>query len=156
MANIITTEVINDSNKKAIIKVVGVIDTAAANTSIIRFNDLAYALNATGHISNTNPRASYDVKIRRVFGSGSGAGVLNWENTGNTAIVGYANGQFDYDFSGVSPALIGGNASVKGLNLRTIGNGVVTIIIDVRKGADFDQGQGRDPAAFNKGDWSIK
>ncbi len=167
MANRVVTQTLIDSNKRALIKYVIIPDgTATANSSIVKFNELRYAINATGVISNTNPKSDYSVDIKRVYGQMSGASntfvTLRWEDSANTEILTMGPGHFDYDMVGTAGdgALIADpSANSKGL-LYSITNPAagssLTMFVEVRKGADtFDAGQTADPAAFNRGVWGA-
>lgn len=175
MADTVRTQTLIDTNKRALIKVVIVSDaTATANASIIKFANLANALNATSHVSATNPQAHYEVGVKRVYGGGKLAGsiTLKWEDNdtvgnANTEMLTIGGGNFDISLPGVTgdvgiirPWASGENANCKGILYNSTGNSSgdrTTLFIDLRKsGADYDQGQAADPAAFNYGNWGIQ
>ena len=160
MANKVTVQKLIDNNKRALLKYVILADgSATANSTLIVFSDLNYAINSTGQISNTNPKPSYSVSVKRVYGySGMslGYGVLGWQNDANTDIVSFSSGSFDYNLAGTtgdnavipSPA-----ANTKGLvyTLKSpTSNDAITLFVDIRKDStSYDAGQTADPVAFN-------
>lgn len=162
MATVLTTQTLVDSNRHSVIKVVGVGGTDA-NVSLIRAANLAYAINATGVVSTTNPKRLNRVAIRRIWGQGqiatAGSGVtLKWGGNANSAIVTFGNGLFDYGFdSGCTAGTIEipDQANCTGDIVFSSTAGATdtwTLFIDLKKdGRDYDQGQSRDPLAFNNG-----
>lgn len=164
MANRLVEQRIVDSNKRLLVKYVFISDgTAAANATLFRANTLAFAINATGQVANTNPKANYGMTIKRVFGSchSNGSVILKWWSAANTEILTFSDGRFDYSFDGDS-----GLGAIPSPDANTVGvcftaSGVAsgenfTLILDMKKdNNDFDAGQSADPAAFNKGKWSI-
>ncbi len=168
MANRTTIQTLIDTNKRALIKYVLVGDgTATANSTFIRFSELKYALNANGYIANTDVQANYDVSIKRAYGhckmaAAAGYCTLRWNSNANSEILTFGSGDFNYDLGGVS----GDSAVIKSpdannqgiqLSIGTATSGdIFTLFLDLRKdSSDFDAGQTRDPAAFNKGGWII-
>ena len=160
MANKVTIQKLIDSNRKALLKYVIIADgSATANSNLITFSDLAYAINSTGQISNTNPRPSYSVTIRRVFGHSkmtSGFGILGWQNDANSDILSFSSGSFDYNMAattGENAVIPSPEANTKGLVYTLVSpaaNDVITLFIDLRKDSvSYDAGQTADPVAFN-------
>lgn len=160
MANKTTSQLLVDSNKRALLKYTVIADgSATSNASIIKFSNLAYAMNANNAISNTDPRASYGVYVKRIFGNCKAAGYfqLNWENDANSAISVMSSGHFDYDMTGMggdSSTISSPSSNTKGL-LMSINSpaatDAMTLFIEMRKDArDFDAGQNADPVAFNR------
>ena len=161
MATVLTTQTLVDTNRHTVIKVVGVGGTDA-NVSLIRVSDLAFAINATGQVSSTNPKRLNRVAIKRVWGQGqmtaAKAVTLQWGGNSNSAIVTFGTGSFDYNFdSGSTPGTIEipDQANCTGDIVFSSTAGATdtwTLFIDLKKdGRDFDQGQARDPLAFNNG-----
>ena len=162
MATVLTTQTLVDTNRHSVIKIVGTGGTDA-NVSLIRAANLAFAINATGQVSATNPKRLNRVAIRRIWGQGqlatAGTGVtLKWGGNANSAIVTFGNGPFDYGFDAGSTAgtiEIPDQANCTGDIVFSSTAGVSdswTLFIDLKKdGKDFDQGQQRDPLAFNRG-----
>jgi len=161
MATVLTTQTLVDTNRHAVIKVVGT-GGGDANASLIVASSLAYAINATGQVSTLNPKRLNRVAIKRIWGQGQMAAgksvTLQWGGNTNPAIVTFGAGPFDYNFDMGStqgtieipdPANCTGNI----VFTSTAGAGESwTLFVDLKKdGRDFDQGQTRDPAAFNKG-----
>lgn len=167
MANLIREQRIIDNNKRALIKYVMIIDSAAANVTLVDASTLRFALNANGYImsSNTHPRSEYRSSIKRIFGSARANGYikLQWQGSTNTEIVTINNGPFDYNFEAMGDGATIGTTEAAGQNgdiLVTIvtpsSADSATIFIDIRKNqSDYDQGQTADPAAFNRGNYSL-
>ena len=161
MATVLTTQTLVDTNRHTVIKVVGVGGTDA-NVSLVKAANLAFAINATGQVSSTNPKRLNRVAIKRVWGQGqmtaAKAVTLQWGGNSNSAIVTFGTGSFDYNFdSGSTPGTIEipDQANCTGDIVFSSTAGTTdswTIFIDLKKdGRDFDQGQARDPLAFNNG-----
>lgn len=163
MANRVITQRLIDTHNRALIKYAIFPDgTATANTSVIKFSELRYAINATGAVSNTNPKASYNVSIKRVYGQMAGMAnsfvKLSWEDDANTEILSMGSGMFDYDMVGNA----GDGAVIKDPAANSAGllysitnpnaNMAITFFVDMRKDSTtFDAGQSNDPIAFNRG-----
>ena len=161
MATVLTTQTLVDTNRHTVIKVVGVGGTDA-NVSLVKAANLAFAINATGQVSSTNPKRLNRVAIKRVWGQGqigaSKAVTLQWGGNSNSAIVTFGTGSFDYNFdSGSTPGTIEipDQANCTGDIVFSSTAGTTdswTLFIDLKKdGRDYDQGQARDPLAFNNG-----
>lgn len=171
MANVFKEQKLVDSNKHTVIKYVGTVDTNAANAMLLTAANLAFALTSNGNSVLTpgdwgNTKTNYRSTIKRVWGQGQmksgGYVTLSWGSRSNTEIVTFGNGQFNYNFDseGLTAAIgVPSNVTSNGDILVTT-TGVVlgdafTLFIDLKKdGRDFDQGQARDPAAFNSGPYS--
>lgn len=162
MATVLTKQTLVDTNRHSVIKIVGVGGTDA-NVSLVVAANLAFAINATGQVSTTNPKRLNRVAIKRIWGQGqlatAGTGVtLKWGGNANSSIVTFGNGPFDYNFdSGSTPGTIEipDQANCTGDIVFSSTAGATdtwTLFIDLKKdGKDFDQGQARDPLAFNNG-----
>jgi hypothetical protein len=161
MATVLTTQTLVDTNRHTVIKVVGVGGTDA-NVSLIKAANLAYAINATGQVSSTNPKRLNRVAIKRVWGQGqmtaAKAVTLQWGGNSNSAIVTFGTGSFDYNFDASSTQgtiEIPDQANCTGDIVFSSTAGATdtwTLFIDLKKdGRDYDQGQARDPLAFNNG-----
>lgn len=160
MATVLTKQTLVDTNRHAVIKIVGVGGTDA-NASLIVAANLAFAINATGAVSTTNPKRLNRVAIKRIWGQGqlatAGTGVtLKWGGNSNSSIVTFGNGPFDYNFdSGSTPGTIEipDQANCTGDIVFSSTAGATdtwTLFIDLKKdGKDYDQGGARDPQAFN-------
>lgn len=162
MANLIREQRLIDNNKRALIKYTGIIDTAAANVSLVDVSTLAYALNTNGYImsSNTDPKGLYRTTIKRIFGSAKAGGYvkLQWQGATNSEIVVVGTGNFDFDFQSMGDGATISNpeASSNGDILLSIvspsSTDALTLFVDIRKdGRDYDSGQSADPVAFNRG-----
>lgn len=161
MATTITKQTLVDTNRHSVIKVVG-IGGGDANASLVVAANLAYAINATGAISTSNPKRLNRIAIKRIWGQGqmasANAVTLKWGGNSNSAIVTFGAGRFDYNFdSGSTQGTIEipdqANCTGDILFTSTIGtNESWTLFIDLKKdGRDYDQGQVGDPIAFNRG-----
>jgi hypothetical protein len=161
MATVLTTQTLVDTNRHSVIKVVGVGGTDA-NVSLIKAANLAYAINATGQVSSTNPKRLNRVAIKRIWGQGqmtvAKAVTLQWGGNSNSAIVTFGTGSFDYNFDASSTQgtiEIPDQANCTGDIVFSSTAGATdtwTLFIDLKKdGRDYDQGQARDPLAFNNG-----
>lgn len=162
MANVIREQRIIDSNKRALIKYTGIIDTAAANLTLVDASSLAYALNTNGYImsSNTDQKSLYRTTIKRIFGNAKSGGYikLQWQGASNSEIITTGTGSFDFDFQSMGDGATIGNpeASSNGDILISIVSpgttDALTLFVDIRKdGRDYDSGQTADPTAFNRG-----
>ncbi len=156
MANIFTQQKLVDSNKRALIKLTGVIDgTAYANAIAVDVSTLAYALNANGYImsSNTDPLSAYYVGLKRVWGDVNVSGTLKlqWSGDGNADIVIVGADAQSIDLGGV--AITNNVANTNGdILISTVGqaaNNSYTIFLDLVKISGYDFGQTADPKAFN-------
>jgi len=159
MATVLTNQTLVDTNRHTVIKVVGVGGTDA-NVSLVKAANLAFAINATGQVSSTNPKRLNRVAIKRVWGQGqmtaAKAVTLQWGGNSNSAIVTFGTGSFDYNFdSGSTPGTIEipDQANCTGDIIFSSTAGATdawTLFIDLKKdGRDYDQGGARDPQAFN-------
>lgn len=162
MANIIQEHKIIDNNKRALIKYTMTLDTAVANTTLLDASNLRFALNANGFImtSNTDPKSSYGLAVRRIYGTAKANTYvkLQWEGASNSDIVILGNGRFSFDLDtfGDVATIPNPEANATGDILMTVvspsASDMMTLFIDVRKiAADYDAGQTADPVAFNRG-----
>ena len=156
MATTLTKQTLVDTNRHAVIKIVGSGGTDA-NVSLVVAANLAYAINATGSVSTSNPKRLNRVAIKRIWGQGQmtegKSVILKWGGN-NEYIVSFGNGYFDYNFDveGLSAAIpIVGNTSGDIVYTSTAAStDSWTLFIDLKKdGRDYDQGQTADPTAFN-------
>lgn len=163
MANAIVEQKIIDGNKRALVKYVATVDSAAANVIVLDASSLAYSLNANGMImsSNTHIKSQYRVSVKRIFGQGQfkskGFVSLRWGGA-NTELVTFGDGQFDYHFDreGLAASIpFADSANCTGdIVYSTTGvaaGDAFTLFIDLKKdNRDFDSGKTADPSAFNK------
>jgi hypothetical protein len=160
MATVLTTQTLVDTNRHSVIKIVGAGGTDA-NASLIVAANLAYAINATGQVSTSNPKRLNRVAIKRIWGQGQlsqGSVTLKWGGNNNSSIVTFGNGNFDYNFDASSTQgtiEIPDQANCTGDIVFSSTAGATdtwTLFIDLKKdGRDYDQGAVRDPLAFNRG-----
>lgn len=163
MANVITEQKIIDNNKRALIKYVGILDTAAANVVLVNASQLNFALNANGYImqSGVHPKTTYRTTIRRIFGNAKANAYVKlvWQGANTYDIVTISSGNFNYSFEDVG----GAGAVISNPDTASNGNILLTVVtpssadaltlfVDLRKDArDYDAGQTADPVAFNRG-----
>lgn len=170
MANLLREHRLVDTNRRALIKYVCVSDgTQYSNNTLVDVSTLSLALNANGYImsSNTDPKDTYRTAISRIKGItsiSSGYMKLQWHGDTNSEIIVAKTDSFD--FTGESFGGVGGGSipnpeanSTGDILISTVGmaaNDTFTLFIEIRKdGRDYDQGQTADPAAFNKGPYSL-
>ena len=162
MANIITEQRIVDNNKRALIKYVGTIDTAVANSTLLDASSLSLALNTNGQImsANANIKSLYKTTIKRIFGTAKANAYikLGWAGDSNSSIITIGTGNFDIDFQSMGDGAVVKNpeANATGDILLTVvtpsSADMFTLFLDLRKDStDFDSGQTADPVAFNLG-----
>jgi hypothetical protein len=157
MANVIREQKLIDSNKRALIKYVLLSDgTQESNTRLLDASSLAFALNATGVISQTNPRSNYRSTIRKIkaFSKTAGSIRLKWEGDANSEIITFGSATVDLNFENDGAVIPNPEANATGdVLISTLGlssGDTVTIFLDIRKdNSDYDAGQTADPYAFN-------
>lgn len=161
MANVIKEQKIVDTNKRALIKYVATLDTAAANTLLVDASGLKFALNANGYImqSNTHPKSVYRTTVKRIFGNAKANGYikLTWDGANTEDIVAITDGSFDYFFDPMGDGAVISNpdANTTGDILISVvspsATDAITLFVDLRKDSrDYDAGQTADPVAFNR------
>jgi len=167
MANLIREQRLVDNNKRALLKYTMTIDSAVANSTLVDVSTLRFALNANSYImsSNTDSRSNYRTTIKRIFGTAKANGYikLQWQGSTNSEIVVLNTGDFNYDFESMGDGATIFNTEAAGANgdillsiITPSGADAATIFIDLRKNqSDYDQGQTADPAAFNRGNYSL-
>ena len=134
-----------------------------ANTVLIDAGALAFSLNANSMILNsgTDRKSAYRTTVKRIWGQAQVASnkyvTLQWADDTNSPLVTFGTGHFDYNFDreGMSGAIatpVGANATGNIIFTSTATTGDAwTLFIDLKKNnTDYDAGQTRDPAAFNK------
>lgn len=161
MANLIREQRLVDNTKRALLKYTMLLDSAAANSTLVDVSTLAYALNANSMImvSDQDQRETYRTTIRRIFGTVKANTYikLQWHGDSNSEIVVCPTGNFDYDFQSMGDGAVIKNpeANSTGDILLTIvtpsNTDAATLFIDIRKdNVDYDAGQTADPVAFNR------
>lgn len=157
MANIIRQQKLIDSNKRALVKYVILSDgTQEANTRLLDASSLEFALNATGVISQTNPKSNYRTTIKKIkaYSKTAGSVRLKWEGDANSEIIAFGSASIDFSFENDGAVISNPEANATGdILISTLGlasGDVVTIFLDIRKDSlDYDAGQTADPYAFN-------
>jgi hypothetical protein len=165
-----SVQILVDTNKRTVIKRVGIIDSDENTTVIIEPLKLFGALNANGayyQTGNTTPAglANSAFTISRVLASvDSEVGHLQllWQGTTTSNVI-YALGVGNidtnpqYQLPSISNNALGptGNVTIKTVGTTT--NAAYTVIIELHKnGTYYDSGQLTDPAAFNYGAYAIR
>lgn len=158
-----TTQILIDTNKKTVIKRVGIIDSDESQTVIIDPKSLAFALNANNlpyQSGNTVAPgfANSAFTISRVIASVDaevGHLQLNWQGTTSDATiyalgVGFADTNANYQLPVITNNAVGPTGNVVLKTAGTTPNAAYTIIIELHKnGQYYSGGQFQDPAAFN-------
>jgi hypothetical protein len=158
-----TTQILVDTNKRTVIKRIGIIDSDENQTVIIDPRSLAYALNANNLPYQTGNTvapgfANSAFTISRVIASVDaevGHLQLKWQGTTSDATVyalgvGFADTNANYQLPVITNNAVGPTGN---LVIRTVGtttNAAYTLIIELHKnGQYYSGGQFQDPAAFN-------
>ena len=163
-------QILVDSNKRTVIKRIGIIDSDETLTVIIDPRTLSGALNANNlpyQAGNTvaSGFANSAFTISRVIASVDaevGHLQLKWQGTttSNTIYalgVGNIDTNPQYQLPSISNNALGptGNVTIKTVGTTT--NAAYTVIIELHKnGTYYDSGQLTDPAAFNYGAYAIR
>ena len=158
MANIITEQKLIDSNKRTLVKYVILSDgTQEANTRLLDASSLAFALNATGVISQTDTKSNYRTTIKKIkaYSRTSGSIRLKWQGDANSEIITFGSASVDLNFENDGAVISNPEANATGDILVSTANLVsgdaITIFIDLKKNSeDYDAGQTADPYAFNR------
>jgi len=157
-----STQILIDTNKRTVIKRIGIIDSDELETVIIDPRALAYALNAnnlpyqTGNTVATG-FANSAFTISRVIASVDsevGHLQLKWQGGTSQTIYALGVGNIDtnpqYQLPAITNNAVGptGNVTLKSVGTTT--NAAYTVIIELHKNGQFySAGQFQDPAAFN-------
>lgn len=164
MANIVNTQLLVDTNKRSLVKIVMEFDTNVSNSVLINASTLAYALNTSGKImtGGVDAKSNYRTTIRGIAGNAKTDGYvkLQWQGDTNSSIVVIPNGRFEYGFEkfgagGDIGVITNPETNATGNILFSIvnasSNNALTLFIDLKKDArDYDAGQTADPTAFNR------
>ncbi len=158
-----TTQVLIDSNKRVVIKRVGIIDSDENQTIFIDPLGLSGALNANSlpyQAGNTTLPgfANSAFTVSRVIANVDaevGHLQLLWQgSTTSTPIVAYGVGAHDsnpqYQLPAISNDAVGPTGAIAIKTVGTTANAAYTVIIELHKNNQFySAGQFTDPAAFN-------
>lgn len=159
-----TTQILIDTNKRTVIKRIGVLDSDESATVFIEPLKLFGALNANGQYyqtGNTTPAGfgNSAFTISRVLASVDaevGHLQLQWQATGGntTTMLAYGVGSHDsnpqYQLPAISNPAFGATGNVLIKTVGTTANAAYTLIIELHKnGQYYSGGQFQDPAAFN-------
>lgn len=157
MANVIREQKLIDSNKRALVKYVILSDgTQESNTRLLDASSLAFALNATGVISQTDLKSNYRTTIKKIkaYSKTAGSVRLKWEGDANSEIITFGSASVDFNFENDGAVISNPEANATGdILISTLGlaaGDTITLFLDVRKDSlDYDAGQTADPYAFN-------
>ena len=158
-----TTQVLVDSNKKVVIKRVGIIDSDESQTIFIDPLTLSGVLNAnslpyqTGNTTLPGFANSAFTVSRVIANVDAEVGHLQllWEGTTtSTPIVAYGVGAHDSNPQFQMPVIkndaVGPTGAIAIKTVGTTANAAYTLIIELHKNNQFySAGQFQDPAAFN-------
>jgi hypothetical protein len=158
-----TTQILIDTNKRTVIKRVGIIDSDESQTVIIDPKSLAYAMNANNlpYQSGNTVGAGFAnsaFTISRVLASVDaevGHLQLKWQGTTTDAIiyafgVGFADTNPNYQLPTITNTAVGPTGNVVIKTQGATANAAYTVIIELHKnGQYYSGGQFQDPAAFN-------
>lgn len=158
-----TTQILVDSNKKVVIKRIGIIDSDENQTVVIDPRALSGALNANGALYQTGNTTSVGFAnsaftVSRVLvtvDAEVGHLQLKWQGTTSDAtIVACGVGTFDsnpqYQMPAIPNNAVGPTGNVVIKTVGTTANAAYTLIIELHKDNRFySSGQFVDPAAFN-------
>jgi len=162
-----STQILVDTNKRTVIKRIGILDSDENTTVIINPKTLFGALNANGALwINTSGGgntvapgfANSAFTISRIIAAVDaevGHLQLKWEGTTSDATivamgVGVLDSNPQYQFPSISNNATGptGNVTIK--TVGTTANAAYTVIIELHKNNTYySAGQFQDPAAFN-------
>ena len=157
-----STQILIDTNKRTVIKRIGVLDSDENETVFIDPRALAFALNANGAVYQTGNTvatgfANSAFTISRILASVDaevGHLQLKWQGSNAKTIVAYGVGYHDSNPQYQLPSLPNdatgpsGNVTIK--TVGTTANAAYTVIIELHKNNQFySSGQFQDPAAVN-------
>ena len=165
-----TTQILIDTNKRTVIKRVGILDSNENETVFIEPLKLFAAINANGQYyqtGNTIPdgMANSAFTISRMVASVDGEVghvQLKWQgSTSSATIWAFGAGTTDtnpqYQFPSIGNNAVGPTGNVTILTAGTTANAAYTVMIELHKnGAYYDPGRLTDPAAFNYGPYALK
>lgn len=160
MANAYTEDRIIDSNKRALIKITGTLDSDMSGLVVVDASTLAQAMNANNllMVANTHPKAQYRTNVIRLWGDVKVDGYLTLQYDGDSNIIQtLGSGSFNMDLDGALAGTVTndvanttGDVTLTGVGIGA--NNAYTIYIDMRKDPrDFNQGQIDEPSSFNYG-----
>ena len=161
-----SVQILVDTNKRTVIKRIGIIDSDENETVIIDPKTLSGALNANGSLYiNTSGGgntvapgfANSAFTITRIIAAVDaevGHVQLKWQGTTSQTIIATGVGIFDSNPHGNIPAITNNAVGPTGnVTLKTVGttaNAAYTLIIELHKNNTYySAGQFQDPAAFN-------
>lgn len=158
-----STQILVDTNKRTVIKRIGILDSDENQTVIIDPRALSGALNANGALYQTGNTtapgfANSAFTISRVIASVDaevGHLQLKWQGTTSDATivasgVGYFDSNPQYQLPAIPNNAVGPTGNVVIKTVGTTANAAYTVIIELHKDSRFySAGQFQDPAAFN-------
>lgn len=157
-----STQILVDTNKRTVIKRIGVIDSDENETIFIDPLTLSGVLNANGQPYQTGNTlapgfANTALTVSRVIASVDaevGHLQLKWEGSSAKTIVAYGVGYHDsnpqYQLPSIPNNATGATGNITIKTVGTTANAAYTILIELHKnGTYYSAGQFTDPAAFN-------
>jgi hypothetical protein len=162
MANFFYDQIISDSNKRAVIKCLGLLDGSGQETANVKIQGMnlrgALAVDANNMVTvamGGTPRTNYRANVARIaYNVNIPSGYLKIDYSGTTICnVAACAGQFDLNIQENMGSFGNPLAGATGnLLFTTVGagpNNSYTVIIDIHKnGLDYDQGQITRPNDF--------
>jgi hypothetical protein len=161
-----TAIVLSDSTVRTVFKLFG--DAAEARTLKIDPGILYGALNANGYIigAATDRLGGYSLYLQRAFFdvASDTQGLVKVSTNGdapNTIITFSGSGERNFQDAGIGTtincqAVANSTGNIFVEFTGAVGNTAYTLILDFKKNPNhFDQGQTRDPMAFNQGKRSV-
>ena len=163
-----STQILVDTNKKTVIKRVGILDSDENETIFIDPRTLSGCLNANNlpYQSGNTVSAGFGANaltISRIIANVDaevGHLQIKWDGQESKAVVAYGVGAHDsnpqYQMPSISNDAITPNGNITIKTVGTTPNAAYTIIIELRKNGEyFSAGQFQDPAAFNYPPYGI-
>jgi hypothetical protein len=166
MATSNSTQILVDTNKRTVIKRVGIFDAAGGNEALTVAIDprtLAFALNANNRpyqsgntVASGFANSAFTIS-RIVYNVDAEVGhvQLKWQGTTNDATiyalgVGAGDTNPQYQLPAITNNATGPTGNVTITTVGTVANAAYTLIIELHKNGQFySGGQFQDPAAFN-------
>lgn len=172
MATSNSTQILLDTNKRAVIKRIGVFDSAGGDEALTVFIDprtLSGTLNAAGQLWTAGDAlpagfAANAISIYRViFSVDSEVGhlQLKWQGATDRTILALGTGTGDTNPQSNLPPILNNAVTPTGnITIQTVGttaNAAYTLIVELHKNTQYySSGQFVDPAAFNYPPYNVK
>ncbi len=170
MANLFSTQILSETNKKVIIKLTGQLDANGTTNTVIQGRNFrgALAVDSNNRVlvsAGGVPRATYNYSVARIMydvGIPNGYVTLNWEgaNTGPIAVLWSTYDLNMQDNLGlITNNAISPNGNISISTTGSVANSSYTIILELHKNAsngNVDFITGLTSADFNSGIYAVK